>query len=436
MSCIMDETTLAGTPILEHPEALALLEGSTLTPTAVRECGDRLTVFLERYLPLFYRKEQRENATVVVEGLLSGLERKTCEPIARAHGIHRKPVQYFVGCGAWDDEKVMAEVRRHVKEELGDDQAVLVIDPSAFPKKGVESCGVKRQWCGRLGKTENCQVGVFLCYAAAKGYAPLDRRLYLPEEWAADAERRKKCHVPEEVVFREKWRIGLEMVDRCRAQGLPHGWVAGDDEFGRCSELRAELRSRRERYVLDVPGNTLVRDLAARRPPRKRAGRGRKREVPFVPVREWAARQPASAWRKVTVRDGTKGPLEVEALTRQVKAKDKDGRIGPEERLLVTRRAGGEIDYALSNAPAAVPLEEPVRAHAQRHRIEQMLEEGKGEAGLGHYEVRGWVGWHHHMTLALLALWFLALEKRRLGGKRLPGHNRSASARDLHVPAA
>jgi SRSO17 transposase len=330
----------------------------------------------------------------------------------------------------------MAEVRRHVAAEMGDPRGVLVLDPSAFPKQGAASCGVKRQWCGRLGKTENCQVGVFLCYAAARGHAPLDRRLYLPEEWAGDEQRRKKGHVPEGVVFREKWRIGLEMVDRCRAEGLPHGWVAGDDEFGRCSELRAALRGRGERYVLDVPCNTLVRDLEARRPPRKRAGRGRRRETPFVPVREWAAKQPASAWRKVAVRGGAKGPLGVEALTRRVKAKDKDGRVGPEERLLVTRRSGGEIDYALSNARDAAPLEELVRAHAERHRIEQMLEEGKGEAGLAHYEVRSWVGWHHHTTLALLALWFLLLEKGRLGGKKLPGRDGPAGAGDLLLSVA
>jgi SRSO17 transposase len=436
MAGIMDATTPGRMTILEHPDAQALLGQAAVTPAAVQGCGGRLATFLARYLPLFYRKEQRENATIVVEGLLSGLQRKTCEPIARSHGIHRKPVQFFVGSGAWDDEAVMAELRRQVKEELGDGQAVLVIGPSAFAKKGNESCGVKRQWCGRLGKKENCQVGVFLCYAAARGHAPLDRRLYLPEEWAGDERRREKCHVPAGAAFREKWRIGLDMVGRCRAEGLPHGWVAGDDEFGRCSELRAELRGRGERYVPDVPCNTLVRDLEARRPARKRAGRGRKRQVPFVPVRDWAAKQPASAWRTVAVRAGAKGPLEVEALTRRVKAKGKDGRIGPEERLLVTRRSGGEIDYALSNARDAVALEEPVRAHAERHRIEQMLEEGKGEAGLAHYEVRSWVGWHHHMTLSLLALWFLLLEKGRLGGKKLPGRDRAAGAGDLHVPAA
>src|SRR5207249_4580622 len=121
--------------------------------------------------------------------------------------------------------------------------------------------------------------------------------------------------------------------DRCRAEGLPHGWAAGDDEFGRCSELRAALRGRGERYVLDVPANTLVRDLEARRPPRKRAGRGRKRQVPFVQARAWAAAQPASAWRAVAVRAGAKGPLAVEALTRRVRARDEHGRVGPEERL-------------------------------------------------------------------------------------------------------
>jgi SRSO17 transposase len=190
-----------GTSILEHPQAQALLEQTTLSSAAVRGCEGRLTRFLERYLPLFYRQEQRENATIVIEGLLSGLERKTCEPIAREHGVHRKPIQSFVGCSTWDDEAVMAELRRHVKEKLADDNAVLVIDPSGFAKKGTESCGVKRQWCGRLGKTENCQVGVFLCYASPKGHAPLDRKLYLPEEWATDEKRREKCHVPAEVIF-------------------------------------------------------------------------------------------------------------------------------------------------------------------------------------------------------------------------------------------
>lgn len=424
--------------ILEHPMARTLLEQAVLGPSAVRCCEDQLTRYLQRYLPCFYRKEQRENALVVVEGLLSGLERKTCEPIAREHGMQRKPIQFFVGNGAWEDEAVMAELRRHVKEELAEENAVLVLDSSAFAKKGSESCGVKRQWCGRLGKNENCQVGVFLCYAAPHGHAPLDRRLYLPEDWAGDSKRRTKCHVPQEVVFQEKWRIGLEMLERCRAENLPHGWVAADDEFGRCGEFRTRLRECGERYVLDVPSTTRMRDLEAPRPRRTQAGPGRKRKRPFEPVGRWLAEQPTSAWKKLTVRAGTKGPLEFEVLTRRVQTLNRY-RVGPQERLLVIRRQGGataEIVYCLSNARDEVPLEELAQARAQRHRIEQMLEEGKGEAGLGHYEVRSWVGWHHHMTLSLLALWFLVLEKKRLGKKKLSRRDGSAGARDIFAPAA
>ena len=156
--------------LLDHPEAQALLDDATVTPDSVRDCTDRLTGFLQRYLPRFYRAEQRDNAALVIRGLLSGLERKTCEPIAIEAGLPRKPIQFFVGSGKWDDESVMRELRTHVREELAEPDGVVVIDPSAFPKKGTESCGVARQWCGRLGKVENCQVGVFLAYAATAGY--------------------------------------------------------------------------------------------------------------------------------------------------------------------------------------------------------------------------------------------------------------------------
>ena len=189
---------------------------AVLTPEAVRGCGDRLTRFLGRYLPRFRRPEQRHNATLVLRGLLSGLQRKTCEPIAVEAGVHRKPIQFLVGAGKWDDEAVMAEIRRHVVEELGDDQAVLILDASTFPKSGADSCGVGRQWCGRLGKQENCQRGIFLAYAAPGGYAPLDRQLYLPEGWASDDARRARCHVPEDVTFRAGWRIAADLIERCR----------------------------------------------------------------------------------------------------------------------------------------------------------------------------------------------------------------------------
>lgn len=414
--------------LLQHPKAQALLREASVSAGEVRDCAGRLTCFLQRYLPLFYRKEQRRNATLVVRGLLSGLQRKTAEPIAREAGVHRKPVQSFLGMSTWDDEAVMAELRRHVAEELGDDRGVLVIDPSAFPKKGTASCGVQRQWCGRLGKIENCQVGVFLSYATPGGeHAPLDRRLYLPQEWAADRRRRARCHVPRQVRYQESWRIALELLDRCREQ-LPHGWVAGDEEFGRSSQLRAQLRQRRERYFLKIPSNILVRDLQAKGPvARKQGCRGGRYKVPFCRADEWAARQSPGRWRKLHVRDGEKGPLEVDAMEGMVQTQQQS-RVGPRERLVVIRMPDPDkpgqrrIHYGLSNAPGdgpdAVPLEELVRVHGDRHRVEQMLEEGKGEAGLDQYEVRSWVGWHHHMTLSLLALGFLQLERRRVAKKK------------------
>jgi SRSO17 transposase len=420
--------------LLQHPQAQILLEDATLTAGAVRGCRDRLTRFLQRYLPCFYREEQRENARVVLEGRLSDLERKTSEPIAHQAGLQRKPVQHFVGAGAWDDEAVMTEIRRHVGEELADPQAVLVLDPSSFPKKGEASCGVQRQWCGRLGKIDNCQVGVFLTYAAAGGHAPLDRRLYLPRERARDRAHRQQCHVPPSVRFREKWQIGLDLVKGSR--DLPHGWVTADDEFGRVAAFRARLRRWHERYAVDVPSNTAIRDLD-QKPPRRRGRHGPRRKQRFVSVATWASRQPPTRWHEVEIRAGAKGPLRVKVLSARVQTRLGNRRTGPEERLLVIRtlEAKPKTHYVLSNAEAQVPLAEIVRAHAERHRIEEMFAEGKGEVGLDHYEVRSWVGWHHHMTLSLLALWFLVLEKRRVGGKN-PGHHGGADARDLHAPAA
>ena len=420
--------------LLDKAEAQVLLNDANLTADTVRGRADRLTGFLQRYLPQFYRVEQRANATLVIRGLISGLERKTCEPIAIAAQLPRKPIQFFVGSGKWDDEAVLTELRLHVREELAQPDGVVVIDPSSFPKKGTESCGVARQWCGRLGKVESCQVGAFLVYAAKTGYAPLDRPLYLPEEWAEDKARRKKCHVPPKIKSQEKWQIALDLLDRSLPD-LPHGWIAGDDEFGRVSKFRAKLRPRKERDILDVPCNTLVRDLQKRRPPRKKAGVGRKREVPFQRVDDWAKSQPDSRWERLTVRDAEKGALEVDAMAVRVRAKQ-EGRIGPEERLVVMRNVGeSQIDYALSNADADVPLIEVVRAQRQRHRIEEFFGAGKGDAGLGHYEVRSWAGGHHHMTLAMVALWFLSSERRRVGGEN-PGGDALAVASDIHaVPA-
>jgi SRSO17 transposase len=401
--------------LLDQPDAQPLLDDAYLSADSVASCADALEGFLGRYLPRFYRKEQHGHARTILQGKLSGLERKTTEPIANDAGQERRPLQLFVGAGGWDDQAVLDELRAHVAEEIGHTEGVWVLDGSGFPKKGNDSCGVARQWCGRLGKIDNCQVGVFLAYVGPRGCTLLDRRLYLPTDWAADRKRRKRCHVPKEVVFQESWRLGLELLDRARAT-LPGQWVTGDDEFGRCTELRAALRLRRLRYVLDVPSNTSVRDVAERQPA-SQAG-GRRRLPAFERVDNWVARQPKGRWRTVKLRDGEKGPLQVKVLLATVQTKDEGGTVGPSERLVVIRscEAKPQTWYTLSNAREGSRAE-LAGVHGSRHRVEELLGHGKGEVGLGHYEVRSWVGWHHHMTLSLLALWFLQLERLRLGKK-------------------
>jgi len=434
----MDTIEETGMSLLEHPQAQVLLADSQVTASQVQGCRRRLGSFMERYVPLFYRKEQGHNARIVVEGLLSGLERKTAEPIAREHGVPRKPIQFFVGSGKWDDEAVMAELRHHVVETLGDPQGVIVFDPSAFPKKGTHSCGVARDWCGRLGKVENCQIGLFMAYATGRGQGPLDRRLYLSREWAADRVRRAECHVPAEVKFQERWRMALEMLDRHGAS-IPHRAVAADDEFGRVAAFRAGLRDRQEAYVLDVPCNTQVRDLQGRRPPRRAGKKSRRRQVPFRRADQWAAAQATDRWQQFTVQAGQKGPIRVQAVMAAVRTRQ-DQRLGPQEWLIVIRHLESDgskpdVSYHLAWALREVPLEQWVGRHARRHQIEQMLEHGKGEAGLDHYEVRSYVGWHHHMTLSLLALWFLSVEHLAMGGKNA-GRDGASGTRDPDASVA
>jgi SRSO17 transposase len=403
--------------VLDHPDAVALLQQATLSPQQVADCATHLQTFLQRYGPCFQRAEQRHNAAVVLQGKLSSLQRKTSEPIARQAGLQRKPVQAFVGWAPWDDEAVMAQLRDDVREHWADANAAFVLDNSAFAKKGEASCGVARQWCGRLGKVENCQVGVFLAYSCRHGHVGIDRRLFLPRDWADDPGRRAACHVPPQVAYQEHWQIALDLIGRCRT--LPHAWVTADSEFGRVVEFRDALHQQGERYVLDVRADTLVRDLGARRPRRRRRW-GRKRAVPWQRVDAWAAQQPASRWRRLHIRFGEQGPLQVDVVSAPVQAWA-DGRKGrPPERLAVIRtvEAVPRTWYTLSNAGPEVPLTALTRAHGARHRGEEVFEEGKGEVGLGQYEVRGWVGWHHHMTLSLLALWFISRERQRVGGEK------------------
>jgi SRSO17 transposase len=396
----------------------ALLEEAQVSPGLFAGSLERLTAFVEPFASKLVRSEQRRHAWDFISGLVSDLDRKNAESIAYRHDQDRKELQHFIGQSSWDHRPLILELAQQVGQQLGRADGVIVFDPSGHPKKGTESVGVQRQWCGRLGKVDNCQVGIYLGYVSAEEHALVNTRLYLPREWATDKARRQKCHVPADVKFQTRHELALDMLDEV-GHLLPHGWIAGDDEMGRSSSFRRKLRSRGERYLLAVPSNTLVRDLTA--PPPEYSGQGRKPKTPFVRVSRWREALPPEAWTKIDVRDGEKGPLVVEMAKCPVEAKTDGRRVGPEELLVVirVRDEQGKLkhDDYLSSAPRDTPLAELARVAKAEHRIEECLQRGKSEAGLSDYEVRSWPGWYHHQTLSLLAAWFLVTETRR--GKKI-----------------
>ena len=395
-----------------------LLADAEVDPRILRGVLPRLERFLDPFVELLQRSEQGGHACTYIAGLVSDLEYKNVESIAYLHDQQREPLQQFIGQSPWDHGPWLAELARQVGRELGGPDGVLVFDPSAFPKKGNGSVGVQRQWCGRLGKIDNCQVGVYLAYVGPSEHALVDVRLYLPKEWAKDKRRREQAGVPREVRFRTRHELALEMLDESGPL-LPHAWVAGDDEMGRCSWFREQLRSRGESYLLAVPSNTSVRDLFAADPPY--AGCGRRPRPPFTRVDRWCAGLAEGAWQTIEVRAGEKGPVEVQAVWTLVQARTEGRASDAAEVLVVFRERQGDgtwkHDYLLSNASLTTPLAEYARVFKAEHRVEECLQRAKGEAGLADYEVRTWRGWHHHQALALVATWFLTMEARR--GKKM-----------------
>jgi SRSO17 transposase len=392
-----------------------LRNDAEVRPSLLNGVLPRLDSFLQPFVQVLSSPEQRTNAQHYVQGLLSDLDSKDAESIAYLHDRDRQGMQKFMGQAEWGHRPLVTELARQIGAELGEPDGVLVFDPSAFPKKGTESVGVQRQWCGRLGKIENCQVGVYLGYVSRIDHALVDFRLFLPKEWAKRKRRRAKAGVPKEVRFQTRHELMLEMLDEHGAM-LPHTWIAGDDELGRSSWFREQLRQRDERYLLAVPSNTLVRDLKAPEPPPSSRG-GRRRKSPFVRVERWRAELPESAWQTMEVRAGEKGPLVVQAAWTLVQARH-EGRVSDVMEILVVFReqqsdGAWKHDYLLSNAWVTTPLKEFARVFKAEHRIEECIQRAKGEAGLADYQVRTWEGWHHHQTLALLATWFLTKETRR-----------------------
>jgi SRSO17 transposase len=398
-----------------------LLAECEIAPELFEQVMPRLYSFMKPFVRSFQGQAADQHAKTYVCGLLSNVERKNIESIAYRFGQSRLPLQSFIGWDAWDDAPLREELRSQVKPHLGQSDGVLVFDPSGFPKSGRESVGVARQWCGRLGKVDNCQVAIYLGYVSRTGHALIDTRLYLPKEWTKDKTRLDKAGVPPvSRAYRTRHQLALEMLEKNGAS-LPHRWIAGDDEMGRPYWFRRRLATLGERYLLAVPSNTAIRDVEVEPP--EYSGRGRRPQRPWQPVAAWSQALADTAWSRIDVRDGSKGPLVVEAVKRRVVSRTPRRQQGDQETLVVLRYRDRDqaqvvkVDYYLSNAAPETPLGECARVAKAEHRIEEWLQRSKSEAGLADYEVRNWTGWQHHQTLSFLATWFLVRETER--GKKM-----------------
>ena len=357
---------------------------------------------VQRIAPRFARAEPRRRAAAYLRGLLAPVERKNGWQLAEAAGDATPDgVQDFLSRMRWDAEAVRDDLQAHVVEHLGDEDAVLVLDETGFVKKGAKSAGVQRQYTGTAGRIENSQVGVFLGYAGRHGRAMVDRALYLPKEWAGDEGRRAEARVPEEVAFTTKPKLGLSMLERARAAGVPFSWVAGDSVYGADHAIRRWAERHRRGYVLAVTSG-------------QRLG--------FRPVTDWIEGLPEAAWQRLSAGEGAKGPRLYDWAYVPYRGAAPGFRCG-----LLVRRGIAEpesLAFHLTHAPEATTLSELVRVAGSRWSVESLFEQAKGEVGLDQYEVRSWVGWHRHVTLSMLALAHLAAVRKAAAGGRGPGEPR------------
>jgi SRSO17 transposase len=391
-----------------------------MTASEIEKCRKRLEQFLAELLEPLGRRERRHWGSVYVRGLLLDGERKSIEPLAaRLPDGNVQALQQLIGQSPWAWRPVWQRLAQRMTAELAPDP-VWVLDDTGFPKQGHHSVGVARQYSGTLGKTANCQVAVSLHQTGGEASTLLGWRLYLPESWTEDAERRAQAGIPEEVKFQTKWQLALALIDEARAWGLQPGVVLADAAYGESTEFRQGLASRHLPYALGIPSTLRVWT----KPPRVRKARGRGRRPTVYhygeqrpgAVREVA--QQARGWKYVRWRAGTKGWLESRFYACRVQPAhgfDEGDPPHPEVWLLVEWPPGEKepTKYFLGDLPAHYTLRRLVRTVKSRWKVEQDYQQLKEELGLDHYEGRTWTGWHHHVTLVMLAHAFLTLEMLR-----------------------
>src|SRR5216683_1802967 len=373
-----------------------------LSVSTARAVLERLGKFLDRFAGCFGRRAQRDGASRYIQGLLNDSERKSMQPmearLPASDPASYQRLQHFITHSPWSTTKLWARLRAELPVRTG----LLLVDETSFPKHGDHSVAVARQYCGALGKIANCQVAVSTALLAEQQAWPTTMELYLPEEWAEDADRRARADIPRSLTFRPKWRIALTHVRHVRAAGIRLDGVLADAAYGNVHAFRTALDRMGLRYAVGVASRLTVQITGARR--RYKIGR--------------VIRQlPRRAWRRVAWAQGTKRPLAARFAALRVRTTAR----GPgcwllAERPLTTR---GERKAYLLNLPASASLRELVRLARARWPIEQHYRELKDELGLDHFEGRSYRGWNHHAVIAALAFTFLQLERRR-GTKPLP----------------
>jgi SRSO17 transposase len=393
--------------------------------------GQRFMDFCGRFTGHFRQRTRTVEtaAQQYVRGLLQA-ETKNMERMEEViPDADHQALHHMLSESAWSEQAVLDQVAQEANRLLGGHaDSALLIDESGVPKKGTQSVGVGRQWCGQLGKVENCQVGVFAALSRGTNVTLIDERLFLPEAWTNDPARCQAAGIPvAQRGFQRKTDLALAMITQARQQGIGFAWVGFDGFYGSDPAFLRALDAQGEIFVGDVHKDQRIYldDPQPIVPPAQTAhGRPPTRlqaQTPALRVDHWARQQPATAWQPVTLREGTKGPLRVEILHQRVWLWDGEESQARLWHLIVRREVDTptEIKYSLSNAPVDTPVPRLAFLQGQRYWVERALQQGKQDVGLGDYQVRGWRGWHHHLALVMMAMLFL-LEERQLHHQTRP----------------